>query len=185
MSKKIPDHVTLDAVDVWYQDEARFGQQNSTTRLWAVRGTRPRAVKQQQFEYAYIFGAVCPATGATEALILPSINMEGMREHLSLISQRTERGRHVVIIVDGAGFHQEYLADEFENLTIIKLPPYSPELNPIEQVWSWIRQHCLANQCFKDYDDIVSKVCAGWNHFLTSCERVTKMCTRDWLTMNS
>jgi hypothetical protein len=61
--------VRLENVDVWFQDEARIGQQNTTTRLWAKTGSRPRAVKQQQFEYAHLFGAVCPATGATEALI--------------------------------------------------------------------------------------------------------------------
>ena len=63
----IPWNVSLKNVDVWFQDEARFGQQNTTTRLWATKGTRPRAVKQQQFEYAYLFGVVCPATGDTEA----------------------------------------------------------------------------------------------------------------------
>ena len=67
--RTIPGHIALDCVDIWFQDEARFGQQNTTTRLWAERGSRPRAVKQQQFEYAYLFGAVCPATGETEALI--------------------------------------------------------------------------------------------------------------------
>jgi len=61
-----------------------------------------------------------------------------MKEHLKLISKRTPSG-HAVIIADGAAWHQEYLADQFENITIIKLPPYSPELNPIEQVWQWLR----------------------------------------------
>jgi len=131
---RIPGHVSLNSVDVWFQDEARFGQQNTTTRLWAEKGTRPRAVKQQQFEYAYLFGAVCPSTGATEALIAPYMDMEIMKEHLKLISKRTPSDRHAVIIADGAAWHQEYLADQFENITIIKLPPYSPELNPIEQV---------------------------------------------------
>ena len=56
--------------------------------LWAQKGTRPRAVKQQQFEYAYLFGAVCPSTGATEALIAPFMNMDVMEKHLSLISKR-------------------------------------------------------------------------------------------------
>jgi hypothetical protein len=69
--KQIPGHVALDKVDIWFQDEARFGQQNTTTRLWATKGSRPRVVKQQQFEYVYLFGAVCPATGETEALIAP------------------------------------------------------------------------------------------------------------------
>ena len=88
MIRTIPWHVSLKNVDVWFQDEARFGQQNTTTRLWATKGTRPRAVKQQQFEYAYLFGAVCPSTGATEAIISPVMNMDIMEKHLSLISQR-------------------------------------------------------------------------------------------------
>ena len=63
-------HLSPERIDVWFQDEARFGQQNPTTRIWAETGTRPRVVKQQQFEYGYLFGAVCPATGQTEALVL-------------------------------------------------------------------------------------------------------------------
>ena len=56
---KIPSHIALKRVNIWFQDEARFGQQNTTTRIWATKGSRPRVVKQQQFEYAYLFGAVC------------------------------------------------------------------------------------------------------------------------------
>jgi len=67
----IPGHITLDMVNFWFQDEASIGQQNTTTRLWANKGSRPRAVKQQQFEYVYLFGAVCPANGRTEALLAP------------------------------------------------------------------------------------------------------------------
>ena len=66
-----PGHLSPERIDVWFQDEARFGQQNPTTRIWAETGTRPRVVKQQQFEYGYLFGAVCPATGQTEALVSP------------------------------------------------------------------------------------------------------------------
>lgn len=182
---KIPGYVALDRVDVWFQDEARFGQQNTTTRVWAVKGTRPRAVKQQQFEYAYLFGAVCPSTGATEAIIAPYIDMEIMYEHLRLISERTIDGRHAVIIVDGAGWHQEYLADNFENITIIKLPPYSPELNPIEQVWQWLRPNELANRCFDGFDDIVNECSRAWNSFISDAERVKKLCSRDWIEVGS
>lgn len=182
---RIPGHVALDLVDVWFQDEARFGQQNTTTHLWAEKGTRPRAVRQQQFEYAYLFGAVCPSTGATEALIAPYIDMNIMREHLRLISLRTEDRHHAVIIVDGAAWHQEYLADEFENITIIKLPPYSPELNPIEQVWQWLRQNELANRCFNGYEDIVNECSRAWNSFISDANRVKNMCTRDWIEVGS
>tara|TARA_R110000782_G_scaffold31795_1_gene77869 strand:- start:61 stop:579 length:519 start_codon:yes stop_codon:yes gene_type:complete len=172
-------------VDVWFQDEARFGQQNTTTRLWAETGTRPRAVKQQQFEYAYVFGAVCPSTGATEAIIAPYVDMTIMCEHLSLISKRTESGRHAVIIFDGAAWHQSYLADEFNNLSIITLPPYSPELNPIEQVWQWLRQNELANRCFEGYEDIVEQCCRAWNRFISDNKRVANLCMRDWIDVGN
>lgn len=135
-----PGHLPLDRVDVWFQDEARFGQQNTTTRLWAKTGSRPRAVRQQQFEYAYLFGAVCPTTGETEALIAPWVNKEVMRQHLKQISQRTRPGRFALVLMDGASWHTEDTSSEFDNLAILKIPPYSPELNPIEQVWQWLRQ---------------------------------------------
>ncbi|HAS6144794.1 TPA: IS630 family transposase [Vibrio vulnificus] len=169
---KIPGHMGLDNVDVWFQDEARFGQQNTTTRLWAERGSRPRVVKQQQFEYAYLFGSVCPARGIGEAMVVPWVNKDIMVEHLKQLSAVTEKGRHAVVIMDGAGWHTNDIAEPFDNVSIIKLPPYSPELNPIEQVWSWLRQHSLANQSFADYEDIVSKVCRAWNSFLECSARV-------------
>lgn len=183
--KLIPGHISLDKVDFWFQDEARFGQQNTTTRLWAERGSRPRAVKQQQFDYAYLFGSVCPSRGIGEALVVPWVNKKLMIEHLKQISAVTEMGRHAVVIMDGAGWHTDDVAEEFENVSIIKLPPYSPELNPIEQVWSWLRQHYLANQSFIDYDDIVTKVCEAWNEFLACSKRVTQMCSRKWIHLTS
>jgi transposase len=180
---KIPGHIALDQVDIWLQDEARFGQQNTTTRLWAEKGSRPRAVKQQQFEYAYLFGSVCITNGTSEALVVPYVNKDIMMSHLQQISDRTPDGRHAVIIMDGAGWHSDDIDTDFNNLTIIKLPPYSPELNPIEQVWSWLRQHHLANKCFKGYASIVDAVCDAWNDFVSDANRVIKMCTRDWMLL--
>jgi len=182
---KIPGHIGLDRVDIWFQDEARFGQQNTTTHLWALKGSRPRVVKQQQFEYVYLFGSVCPSRGVGEALVVPCTNKNIMNLHLKQISESTEKGRHAVVVMDGAGWHTDDIADEFSNVSIIKLPPYSPELNPIEQVWSWMRQHCLANQAFHGYNDIVDKVCDAWNKFTASGKRITKMCSRDWIKLIS
>jgi len=182
---KIPGHLPLDRIDIWFQDEARFGQQNTTTRLWARKGTRPRVVRQQQFEYAYLFGSVCPSRGIGQAIVMPWTSKEAMRLHLAQISQVTEAERHAVVIMDGAGWHTDAIADEFKNISIIKLPPYSPELNSIEQVWNWMRQHCLANRVFKDYQDIVDSVCHAWNSFTKSAARVTKMCSRDWAKLIS
>ncbi len=125
----IPEHITRNKVDVWFQDEARIGQQSTTTRLWATKGSRPRAVKQQPFDYAYMF-----TNGETEALIAPHVNKDLMTRHLKQISAKTEAGRYAVVIMDSAGWHQTSLVEDINNVSIMKLPPYSPELNPIEQV---------------------------------------------------
>lgn len=108
-----------------------------------------------------------------------------MKNHLKQISQATPNGRHAVVIMDGAGWHVDGIDEEFANVTVIKLPPYSPELNPIEQVWSWMRQHHLANMCFKGYEHIVDEVCKAWNDFISIPERVQKMCTREWMLLTS
>ena len=85
--------------------------------------------------------------------------------------------------MDGAGFHVESLEEEFSNISILKIPPYSPELNPIEQVWSWLRQHYLANQSFADYNEIVDKLSFAWNQLMALPEKVKSICSRDWLNL--
>ncbi len=106
-----------------------------------------------------------------------------MVEHLEQISAVTEKGRHAVVIMDSAGWHTNDIAEPFDNVSIIKLPPYSPELNLIEQVWSGLRQHYLANPSFSDYEGIVSKVCRAWNGFLECSARVRQMCSRRWIDL--
>lgn len=115
------------------------------------KGSRPQVVKQQQFESALIYGAVCPATGKTEA-------KDVMRKPLQLISNTTEDGRYAVVIADRASWHMGDIASEFRNLSIIPLLSYSPGLNPVEQVWQWMRQRELSNRTFSGYEDIVRQV---------------------------
>lgn len=124
---------------------------------------------------------MCPVTAETDALIAPHVDKDLMTRHLEQISAKTEVGRYAVVIMDGAGWHQTSLVEGLKNVNIIKLPPYTPELNPIEQVWSWLRQHHLANHCFSGYEDIVDVYTLAWNDFVSDTLRVTKMCSRDWL----
>ncbi len=104
-------------------------------------------------------------------MVVPWVNKEIMIKHLRQISMITEKDRHAVVIMDGAGWHTDDIAKEFENVSVIKLPPYSPELNPI--------------QSFANYDDIVSKICMAWNQFLECGERVKNMCSRKWIELTS
>ena len=107
----------LESVDVWFQDDDLAA--NYETRLWAERGTRPRAVKQQQFEYAYLFGSVCPSKGIGEAMVVPWVNKDIMINHLAQISEATEKGRHAVVIMDGAGWHTNDIAEQFSNVSTL------------------------------------------------------------------
>ncbi len=115
----------------------RVGQKGTVRRVWAAKGRRPRAPRALGFKWTYVFGAVCPGRGAAAGLVLPVANAEAMALHLAEISAQVAPGAHAVVVLDGAGYHQaEALAGRVPaNLSLLPLPPYSPELNPMELVW--------------------------------------------------
>ena len=122
-----------------------------------------------------------PACGATKVIIAPHASSGYMYQYLKFTSAATAFGIYALVIMDGARWHQQALADDFDNLTVLKPPPYSPELNPIEQVWQWLRQNVLADRCFSGYDDIVEQCFIAWNAFIENKERVSKLCPRQWI----
>jgi hypothetical protein len=119
---------------VWFQDEARIGQKNSLTRVWGQTGSRPAAPKDLGFASAYVFGAVCPSQGKAAALIMPVCNTAAMNHHLCEISSQVAADAHAVVILDGAGWHRSEGLVVPGNITLLQLPPYSPELNPVERI---------------------------------------------------
>ena len=159
---------------LWFQDEARIGQKNKITRRWAERGTRPFALKDQRTASAYIFGAICPALGKAAGLVLPFCNTEAMELHLQEIALAVEAGAHAVLFVDQAGWHVTAKLQVPENMTLVPLPSKSPELNPVENIWQYMRDNWLSNRIFKSYDDIVDHCCFNWN----------KLVDRPWLIMS-
>lgn len=177
----MPETVDLKDVEIWFQDETRIGQQGSLTRVWHHRGERPRLVKQQQFNSAYIFGAVCPSTGNYSGLVLPRVNKEAMALHMKAISEQVSEGKHAVVVMDGALWHQPSLNQD--NVTLLKLPPYSPELNPIEQVWQFIKQHWLSNRCYVSYEAIVDASCYAWNKLCEQTEKLKTLTYRNWIKL--
>ena len=104
------------------------------TRRWARRGTRPRAPRDQRTEWAYIFGAICPAKGKGAGLVMPWCDTDAMAAHLIEISAAVDPGAHAVLIVDQAGWHLTPKLAIPDNITVLALPPRSPELNPVENV---------------------------------------------------
>ena len=130
----MPAGLETESVDIWFQDEARVGQRGSVSRTWAKKGTRPRLVRQQQFEYTYIFGAVCPDRDEAVGLVMPAVNTEAMLVHLEHISMNVPEGRHAVIVLDKAAWHTTKRLKRSSNISLLPLPSASPELNPTEQV---------------------------------------------------
>lgn len=100
MIERLPKNVAFDQVDIWFQDETRVGQQGSLTRMWAVKGTRPRVVRQQQFKYTYIFGPICLSRDEAVGLVFPYANTDIMLIHLEHISAKIPKGRHAVLVLD-------------------------------------------------------------------------------------
>jgi putative transposase len=161
-------------------DEARIGQKNKITRRWARRGTRPSAPRDQRTRSTYIFGAVCPARGSAAGLILPRCNTAAMALHLAEISRTVTPGAHAVLLLDQAGWH---LSDKLAipaNITLMPLPPKSPELNPVENIWQFIRDNWLSNRVFRSYDDILQHCCAAWNKLVDQPWTIMSIGLRDW-----
>lgn len=151
------------------------------TRLWARRGSRPPAPRDQRHGSVYLFGAVCPDRGVGAALVLPTVNAEAMNLHLEEISQYVRPGAHAILILDGAGWHQTGgRLSVPENITLVPLPPYAPELNPVENVWGFLRQNILSNRVWDTYEAIVDACCSAWNSLIATPDRITSIATRDW-----
>lgn len=166
-------------VQVWVQDEARIGQQGTLTRVWAERGSRPTAVRQTEYQWAYLFAAVNPLTGASSALIAPTVNTAYMNEHLRFISREAGPDLHVVLVLDQAGWHVAKALKVPENITLLYLPPYSPELNGAERIWGFLRSHYLSNRVYQDYDGLFEAIKAAWNSLQP--QRLQSLTHTEWI----
>jgi transposase len=150
------------------------------TYVWGEKGKRPRAPRDQRYDCAYIFGAVCPARGKGAALVMPHADTWAMNKHLAEISGEVARGAHAIVIIDGAGWHTTKSLIVPDNISLMRLPAYSPELNPQENIWQYLRQNALANRCFENYDAIVQACCKAWNDLIALPETIKSIASREW-----
>lgn len=177
----IPEQARGKPIELWWQDEARVGQKGSLTHLWARKGSRPAVLRDQRHASAYLFGAVCPARDLGVGLVLPEVNSEAMSLHLAEISKHVRPGAHAVITLDGAGWHQSGGRLRVpDNISLLPLPPYAPELNPVENIWQFLRQNYLANRVFDTYDAIVDACCDAWNALRDAPGQIQSIASRHW-----
>ena len=162
----------------------RVGQQGSLSRTWAKRGSRPMAVCQRQFLSAYVYGACCPSKDCAVGLVLPHVNMAMMGLHLAEISSHVADGSHAVVVLDRATWHVSSKLVLPSNVSLLPLPPYAPELNPVEQVWQQLRKLKLSNVAYKDYGSILTSACEAWRMFEREEGNVKRLCSRNWATIS-
>jgi transposase len=170
---------------VYFQDESRFGQQGTTTNLWARRGTRPTAVRQTEYQYLWVLGAVCPETGHAEGLLSPQLNTQIVNLFMEQFSRNLADDEHAVMIWDGAGFHTSKKVNVPPNVTLIKLPPYSPELNPIENLWHYLKSHFWSNRAYANYDELEQAAIDAWQQAVLNADLMKTVCASPYLNRAS
>ena len=175
--QRLPDGVEI---EIWWQDEARIGQKNKLTRRWARRGTRPRAAHDQRTKWAYIFGAICPAKGKGAGLVMPYCNSHAMTAHLAEISQAVDANAYAVVLLDQAGWHLSAKVQVPDNITLMPLPSRSPELNPVENIWQFMRDNWLSNTVFTSYENITTHCCEAWNNLIDEPGKIMSIGRRKW-----
>jgi hypothetical protein len=167
-------------VEIWFTGEARVGQQGTITRVWAKRGSRPRAPRDRRYEWAYLFGAVCPERSTGAAIIMPEVNIEAMNEHLAEISRHVSVRAIAVLVLDGAGWHTSPRLKVPGNIVLLPLPAYSPELNPVENVWEYLRGNFLSHRVWDTYEAILDACESAWNALMRTPDRIASITRRSW-----
>lgn len=166
---------------VYFEDEARFGTQGTITRVWARKGSRPRAVRQNGREWLYVLMAVCVSTGTASALIMPELNTMVLNMFLEQFARELPKGIHAVLIWDGAGYHTSGDLVVPETVSLIRLPPYSPELNPVENLWHYLRSHHWSNRQYEGYSGLETEAVRSLSVVCGDAENLRSICNADYV----
>jgi len=142
-------------------------------------------VRDNRHDSAYLFGAICPARAVGAAIIMPAVNSEAMSEHLAEISTKVSAGAHAVLLCNSTGWHQpgEPLRVP-DDITLLPLPAYSPELNPMENIWDYLRGNKLSILVWDSYEAIVAACRDAWRFLVNDPDRIRSIAHRDWASVN-
>ena len=165
-------------MQVWFFDEGRFGLKPCTGRAWCRRSRRPVALVRPGYKNFYLFSAVNPNTGQEFTLQLPTVDTEMMSLYLDHLSQE-HPGAHILLVLDGAGWHKAKELKVPDGIELVPLPPYSPELNPAERLWQWLRLHVCRNRLFSSLNDLEQAICDSWH--LLSPNLLSALCHCSYL----
>ncbi len=141
-----------------FQDEAIFGRIGKTAKCWAFNGFRPTVLHQKIRQYRYMFGAVEPLTGEKSFRIYSHCDTVVMNHYLNELS-KDFKDDYILLVCDNAGWHKSVGIVVPHNIEIMHIPPYTPEMNPIEQIWDELREKNFTNRVFNTLEQIVDRLC--------------------------
>lgn len=165
---------------VMFQDEARFGRLSLPQRCWAPTPLRPVVVQGVVREYTYAYAALAPVEGELDWMIAPSMCMVEMGAFLRHVAER-HADRFVVMVVDGAPSHRATHLYVPDNMALVRLPPYSPELNPAEHLWDEMREKHFANRVFESMGAVIAQALTGLVEWKASPEAVRSLAGWPWI----
>lgn len=116
---------------------------------------------------------------------MPAADTEATSKHLAEIAREVASGAHAVLVLDGAGYHVARDLVIPANISLLRLPRYAPELNPVENIWEYLRSNQLSNTVFDSYDHIVQVACNAWRFFADDPERIASITSRPWAQVNT
>ena len=163
-----------------FQDEARFGRISDPRACWAPKRVRPEVGARMIREYVYIFGAVSPEDGHHDSLVPPRANAETMSIFLEEISDR-HAGENILMFMDRAGWHSARALKIPENMELAFLPPYSPDLNPREQIWDEPREKFFRNRTFKSLEAVIDNAVKGPQFLESLPSKIKSLTFRSWM----
>ena len=164
-----------------FQDEGRFGLLGTPRRCWAPMGTRPVVGARLERKFTYAFAAVSAHDGVMDSLILPWVNAQTMSLFLQTVAER-HAGEFIIMVMDQAGWHIAGDLAVPDNMSVVLLPPYSPELNPAEHIWEAVREDCFANTVFSSLDAVEDALSDGLLALESDTSRTQKLTGFKWIT---
>ena len=167
-------------IRLYFQDEARFGRINTIQKCWCMKGIIPTVTQQLIREYTYVFNAVCPETGGTCSLIMPRADTETMNIFLQTLAEQQPNER-IILCMDKAGWHTTQQLVLPKNIIAWFLPPYSPELNPVELIWRELRAKYFNNKTFKTLDEVDDHLMFAIKDFTKDVDAIKKLTKINYL----
>jgi transposase len=168
-------------IRLMFEDEARFGRLSDPRRCWAPAGMRPEVEVQVVREYEYAFAAVSPHDGVLDTLVLPVANTEAMSVFLAEVAQR-HPNELILMVLDGAGWHRAQRLQVPANMRLIPLPPWSPQLNPVEHLWDEIREKWFSNRVFASLSAVDEQLVTALLALETNPQQVASLTGFPWIT---